>query len=183
MDKAAQRKTALAARAYLSPADRENYSRIICRRLLGLPEVKAASLILSYMAAGDEADLGVFNEEIKKQGKSLAFPVSYAGGIMEAFLPGKLIKGRFGIYEPDSSCSKAVRSEDISLVIAPCLAFDLSGSRLGHGCGYYDRYLPACKNASVITAAFEAQRMQSIAADEFDRKTNAALTEKGIYRF
>ena len=183
MDKNSQRKAALAARKSLSPEERAEKSRIICRRLLELDAAKGSGIIMSYMAAGTEADMAVFNEEIKKRGGRLALPLSYPGGIMEARTGGRLIKGRYGIYEPEKESSESVDPEDISLVIVPCVGFDSEGRRLGHGAGYYDRFLPKCRNALKAAAAFEAQRLPEVLTESSDVKLDMAASEYKIYIF
>ena len=183
MDQNSQRRAALAARKSLSPEDRAEKSRIICGRLLELDAVKGSGIIMSYMAAGTEADMEIFNEEIKKRGGRLALPLSYPDGIMEARTGGRLIKGRYGIYEPDGESSEAVDPEDISLVIVPCVGFDSEGRRLGHGAGYYDRFLPKCKNALKTAAVFEAQRLTRVMTESSDIKMDMAVSEEKVYIF
>lgn len=46
------------------------------------------------------------------------------------------------------------------------------------GKGYYDRYLPRCKNAVKIGIAFEAQRVEHAAVDEHDQRLDAYVTER-----
>ena len=183
MDKISQRKTAQQLRASLSPRQRQEKSRLVCRKLSELEEVKNADLVFSYMAIKDELSLKELNEKLLNMGKKLCFPVSDKNGIMQAYIPGKWRAGMYGITEPEPESSELVAPEKISLVLAPCLGFDEKGNRLGYGGGYYDRYLPNCVNAEIIACAFEIQKLPVLRTDEFDCKIHIAVTEKNIYRF
>ena len=185
-EKKAQRAAALAARSALSPEDRSAKSEALCRAFAALPEVQTAKTILSYAAAGAEADMTAFHRWAEQAGKQLAFPVSLPDGIMEARVPRSAedwTVGRYGLREPDPARSALVSPEEIDLVIVPCVAFDESGRRLGHGAGYYDRYLPQCRNARFAAAAFEAQKQPRVCTDGLDVAMDIAVTEDRIYRF
>ena len=50
------------------------------------------------------------------------------------------------------------------------------------GAGYYDRYLPKCVNAAVFAAAFEAQKLEKVYTEEYDRAMDGVVTEEEVYR-
>ena len=178
--KAAQRKSVLAARRALSQEQRQNASAAICARLWEMPGVRKAKTVLSYRALPEEVDLEALHERLRDAGTRLCFPVSLKGGIMEAWEPGGWKQGRYGILEPDRDMSQRVEPGEIDLVLAPCVGFDAKRDRLGHGAGYYDRYLPNCP-AKTIAVAFEAQRLPRVAADAYDRPMDAVVTEERVY--
>lgn len=185
MDKAQQRAVALAARDALPEEERRRMSGALCARLLDMPELKAAKVIFSYLAADSEADLEAVNAALAADGKTLAYPVSAAGGLMEAWAPetpDAIVTGRFGYREPDTGRSKLVAPEEIDLVLAPCVAFDENCARLGHGGGYYDRYLARCPRAARVAAAFEAQKLDKVISLHHDLLMDAVVTEERIYR-
>lgn len=175
------RAAALAARSALSPEEQRVKSAAVCERILSLPEFALPGIWLSYLAAGGEADLTDVHKALTASGRRLAFPVSLAGGQMEAYLPGRLIPGRFGIPEPDVSCSEFVPPEAICAVLVPCVAFDEVKNRLGHGCGYYDRFLPRCTQAVYIGVAFDAQRCISLCPQKHDVPLHRIVTESTLY--
>ena len=178
--KTAQRRHAAAARKALTPEQRQEYSQAISRRLLEMPRVQRAKTVLSYRALPEEVDLSLVHEALRERGVRLCFPVSLPGGVMEAWEPEGWKQGRYGIWEPDRENSRKVEPKEIDLILAPCVAFDRHLDRLGHGAGYYDRYLPAC-SAAVIAAAFEAQRLPRLETDAYDRPMDAVVTEKRVY--
>ncbi len=181
-EKEYQRTLALARRRSLSEDVRRAHSAAICRHLTELPALQAAQVIFSYMAAGSEADLADFHRWALAQGKTLAFPVSYPRGRMEAYVPEgpeSWEKGRYGILTPTPERSRRLDPRELDAVILPCVGFDAAGRRLGHGGGYYDRYLPQCLQALRVLVAFEAQRLDAVAVDTHDQRVQAVVTESG----
>jgi len=181
MTKQEQRALAMAARRAMKTEERRAASAAICEGLLALPQVQAAKTVLSYMALPDEADLSALHEALRARGVRLCFPVSLPHGLMEAYEPRGWVSGPYGIREPDRATSRPVDPEDIDLVLAPCVAFDEKRKRLGHGAGYYDRFLPKCGKATVIAAAFESQKLTAVVTDAHDRPMDAVATEKAVY--
>ena len=178
MTKNEQRRQALAARRALSAEERRAYSAAICARLRELPRLRQASTILSYRALPDEADPAALERELTAR---FVYPLCLGGGVMEARLPtGPLRPGPYGILEPDLACSLLVPAEEIDAVLLPCVAFDGAGGRLGHGAGYYDRYLVRCPDALRVCIAFEAQRLERVLTEAHDCRMDRIVTETEI---
>lgn len=179
-----QRQLCLKARRALTDAQRSEYNEKICRQLMDMPCLKAAKTIFSYCAAYDEADPGAFHRWAVSQGKQIAYPVTHGKGIMEARIPwddASWAEGSYGIREPIRERSTPVPPEKTDAILIPCVGFDAEGRRLGHGAGYYDRYLPACPGAARVCVAFEAQRLEQIMQDRTDQSMDAIVTEKRVY--
>ena len=182
-NKAEQRRLCLAARRALSAEERAAYSKAICRRLLALPEVRSAKTVLSYLAAPDEADLSALHRELTASGARLCFPAVTGPGTMEALCPedGAFLPGAFGILSPDPARSAAVVPEELDLVLVPCVGFDGALHRLGHGGGYYDRYLLRCPRAKRVCAAFACQELPALVCGEHDLPMDAIVTEDAVF--
>lgn len=181
-EKERQRKLCLARRRALGPEERGYKSAAICQALTTLNAIQAAKTILSYMATKDEADLAAFHAWAGEQGKRLAFPVCRDSGQMEAYIPHDTQsweQGRYGIYAPLPARSERVDPTGLDVVILPCVGFDGQGRRLGHGGGYYDRYLLRCPKAARVLVAFEAQRLSAVAVDAHDQPVRWLVTESG----
>lgn len=68
------------------------------------------------------------------------------------------------------------------LVIAPLLAFDRKGGRLGQGGGHYDRTiagLRAAKPVFVLGLAYAGQEVDHLDMEPHDQRLDAILTENG----
>lgn len=84
---------------------------------------------------------------------------------------------RFGISEPETG--KDIDRMDVQLWILPALGADPSGTRIGHGAGYYDRILAGVggfKAALVPTVCL----LDHIPAEPHDVRMDAVVTETGI---
>ena len=178
MDRNALRREKLEARAAIPPAERERLSARIVGAIAESDAFRQAETVMLYRAVGAEADLTALTGAA---GKRFAYPVCLGQGRMEAMVPGTWRRGMYGIPEPDPASSELVQPEDIGLVICSCAAFDESGMRLGMGGGYYDRFLPRCKNAVTALAAFEVQRTAAIPAESWDIGVHTIFTEKGAF--
>ena len=180
-EKRALRKAMLALRASLPPELQAEYSRAICRRLYEHPALGAAERVMLYAAAGTEPDLAGL---LSAEGRRLYYPVCGADGLMYAAAPDSPAAwrtGKYGIAEPDLAHSSLISPEMLDAVIVPCVAFDAAHRRLGHGGGYYDRFLPRCTRAAKLAAAFELQRAAEVPTDTFDVTMDAIATELRMY--
>ena len=86
--------------------------------------------------------------------------------------------GAYDIREPSRSNSKVVSPSKIDAVIAPGLAFDRSGARIGFGGGYFDwlfKQLP--DQALRLGVAYEFQVVDSITQDSWDERVQIIFTE------
>ncbi len=179
------RERMLRMRSALSALERRRLSEAVCQNLAALPEIAAARTVLTYMPVGGEADVGTLNEFLRERGAAVAFPVCGDDGTMEAYVPetpDAFVPGAYGIPAPDPRRARRIPPEELDAVIAPCVAFDPDCRRLGRGRGYYDRYLPRCKNAFSAAAGYGFQRAEGLPADAADVPLDAAADETRVYR-
>lgn len=106
-----------------------------------------------------------------------------------AFAPawGPIRINRFGIPEP--ATSERLSARWLQLVLMPLVAWDLNGTRLGMGGGYYDRALAwrrlrvRWRGPLLVGIAHSTQQVDLIPALAHDIRLDAVITEHGVIRF
>lgn len=174
------RKAGIAARDRMIPLRRGFASDAVVRNILKHPAFEAAKTVMIYRAVGGEVRMQAV-ESIAGREKRLVYPRCVNKTDMAALHPldnDAWQPGAYGIPEPDPARSELVDPAEIDFVICPCTAFDDAGHRLGMGGGYYDRFLPKCKNAFIAAAAYECQRTEAIPTEPWDIPMDAVFTEK-----
>ncbi len=155
----------------------------LCRRFLALPQLRAAGTVLLFWGVSREPDTGELIETLLRQGKRVALPRCLPERQMEARrILGRenLHPGAFEIPEPGPECP-VLSKEDLDLILVPNVCCDRRGYRLGHGGGYYDRYLTGYRGTTV--ALCPAQWLQfALPTDAFDRRVEVILTQTGQWQ-
>ena len=179
------RREGIRARDSLTPEQREQLSAAAVERLVTSDVFQRAHTVMIYEHTGGEVSLDTLKTHPLAEGKRFVYPRCISKTEMVALLPHgeeSWQTGSFGIREPMTEKSDPVAPEEIDLVVCPCSAFDSECRRLGMGAGFYDRYLPGCKNAAVCAAAFEVQRASCIPADDWDIPMEFVFTEQETYK-
>lgn len=144
---------------------------------LALPEVERARTVMLFAGVRAEPDTRSLHRTLARRGKRLAYPVCLPGRALEARLVSaleELVPGAYGIPEPGVGCP-AVSRDDIDLILVPCLLCDRRGIRLGHGAGYYDRFLAGY--GGVTACLCPPERLQSpLPADAWDVPVSLVVT-------
>ncbi|HET7922529.1 MAG TPA: 5-formyltetrahydrofolate cyclo-ligase [Gammaproteobacteria bacterium] len=181
-----------AQRRALDPATRAQAAAALARRLSGLPVFRDALHIAGYVAVDGELDPLPLLDLAHQHGKTLYLPVvpPHADGVLGFALwqsGAPLHPNRFGIPEPQSAPDTLRAPDTLDLVLAPLVAFDTHGHRLGMGGGYYDRSFAFLKSAAqkplLLGLAYEFQRQPALAAESWDVPLAAVVTERRVYRF
>lgn len=91
-----------------------------------------------------------------------------------------LILSGYGILEPQSKMN-IVDYDAINCILAPGVAFDYNGYRLGYGGGFYDKLLSnKRKEVPVIALAFDVQIIDKVPTEPHDFQMNMIVTESQI---
>lgn len=183
------RRTGLQARRSLTPEARESASARIADRLLRSHEFRAARVFACYLPMADEVDpLRIIARAWQMQ-KQVCAPVVGSRGRMEfmKLAPDtRLVRNRFGLWEPESSESVAPGS--IDLVVTPLVAFDADCGRIGMGGGYFDRCFAFLRQPrrwrrpKLIGLAFDCQAVRKIELNPWDIRLYSVATESGWIR-
>lgn len=173
-----RRQTAAVSPEYLKYAGQK-----ITAWLVDCPEYQQARTVMGFVSMKTEADMLPFLRRTLGDGKRLVVPLCTAPGYMEARLINgmdDLRPGSYGILEPKAKCPQ-LAPEEIEFAVIPCVACDRWGNRLGHGGGYYDRYLAMYTGPAALVCP-EALLQPSIPMEPLDRPVGLVVTELGIYR-
>lgn len=147
-------------------------------RFLTLPQVEAARTVMVFYGVGKEPDTTGLIQALLDRGKRVALPVCLPGGQMEARLIGGLnglVCNRYRIPEPGPCCPTVPKAE-IDVVLVPHLLCDRAGRRLGHGGGYYDRWLADFAGLSVAVCPAE-RLVEQLPAEPTDVPVHLVLTD------
>lgn len=150
---------------------------------LALPELETAETVLLFYGVLREPDTTVLIDALLEQGKTVALPKCLPKRRMQArqiSYGSNLVLSAYGIPEPDEECPTVDRDR-IDLILVPNLCCDRSGYRLGHGAGYYDRYLAGYSGMTVALCP-EEWLQEQLPRDEFDIPVRLVLTETRIRR-
>ena len=95
--------------------------------------------------------------------------------------PGGLAEGLRGVLEPPGESLGLHGIAEAALVLAPALAVDGAGHRLGQGGGSYDRALTRT-SAPVLAVVFDDELLESVPVQRHDRPVGGTLTPAGGVR-
>jgi 5-formyltetrahydrofolate cyclo-ligase len=177
--KAALRSRLLAARAGLSVGQRAAAGRLIRDALLSLPEVQMAGTVAAYYSVGAEPDTRGLLYALWKRGTYVLLPLLRPDGDLDWASyegPDSLVPGPRGLREPAEPPrgADAVRRADV--VLAPALAVDQAGNRLGRGGGSFDRALARVGPLiPVIALLYDDELVGRVPAEPHDAPVRAAV--------
>lgn len=142
----------------MSAERRAAASASIQEQALETAEYKAARTLLLYLHMPTEPDTDRIIRQALKDGKTVYVPKCVTKHEMIAVRIGSfddLAPGAYGILEP-VNCSETVEPDALDLIFVPCVAASKDGRRLGHGAGYYDRFLKGNADRTICLCFSEA---------------------------
>jgi 5-formyltetrahydrofolate cyclo-ligase len=185
--KLALRDQLVTTRRRRSLADVRDDAEAIAGHLLQSAPVRRAATVAAYISIGTEPGTGSLVDQLLAAGRRVILPVllpdndldwaEYHGS--DALMPG----GR-GTLEPAGPRlgTDAVATADV--VLAPGLAVDRTGMRLGRGGGSFDRALSRVPVGTFVCALlYDGEVLDAVPANEHDRRVTAAVTPSGFTWF
>lgn len=165
---AAAGEAALAARDHFLAGRMHVGAQVISAYRPILSEIDVTPLMLALFAAGHRLCVPVI------QGKGL--PLKFREWTPDS----QMITGEFGAEIPAEGDWL-----EPELLIAPLVAFDAKGWRLGYGGGFYDRTLALLRSKRPTRAvgfAYTVQEVQDVPTEPTDQPLDAIVTERGVIR-
>lgn len=183
-EKQALRRELLALRRGLP--GREEKDAAICRQVTALEEWRQAARVLFYLSTPEEADTWALVRLALQEGKEAFAPVCGPADGQMAFFRfdslSQLHRGRWGIWEPAGGPRAPVHDGRRAICLAPGIAFDREGRRLGYGKGYYDRFFAAGRyHIKTVGLCYQALFRDSLPGEEHDQRVGLVATEAGVF--
>lgn len=184
-DKKTIRKDILRKRDSIQPEIRQIKDRLIMDKVISLPDFLKAKTILYFASFRSEVNTLPQIEEAFRSGKRIVLPkVDNANKrlkLYEILNTDEIELGFWGIPEPEAIPERERDINEVDLVIMPGVAFDMQGTRLGYGAGYYDKLLSGLKrNIPLIAIAYEEQTVDSLPSEDHDIRIDMIVTDKRI---
>jgi len=173
------RREMTALRDGLSDDYRRAQSNAIERIVLTSRLWQDADSVFMYCSVGSEVSTRGLMRHALAQGRALYLPRCEGRGVMHAVRVRSLDAlqpGRYGIPEPTGCELMELRPD---LCLAPGLAFDRCGGRIGYGGGYYDRFLGNWKPVTAALA-YPCQLIGRVPVQAHDMPVDHIITSAGI---
>lgn len=168
-------------KAAVSPADRLEKSRRICRHVL--EKIWKNETVLAYTSKEMEVNTTPLIDALLEQNHPVAVPIIQKEDVSLRLsyirTRSVLVPSTFGVPEPIGSEIPA-NPKDITTILLPMLGFDRTGARIGYGAGYYDRFLEKNPGLYKIGIAFACQEIERLPVDETDIRMDCIITEDGV---
>ena len=183
-DKTQIRNEIKAALAKISPQNAANAASDAAQLLSSQREFTDARSVMIFLPIPGEIDPRDIARTAWAKGKRVAVPKIRAPGVMDAIeihsLVDGLAPGVMNILEPVDN--GILPADELDLIIAPALAFDRRGNRLGRGGGFYDRFISRHRAALVCGIAFDVQVLDEVPAEPHDEPVNMLVTNNEFLR-
>lgn len=137
--------------------------------------------VAAYSPLPSEPGAANLPDQVARHAAKVWLPISLPGGELAWALHGTgAAAGALGITEPGGARFNSNVLRSCALVLAPALAVDRGGDRLGKGAGYYDRALAGLRTP-VAAAVFDEDVLDHVPHGARDVPVNAVITPSGFF--
>ncbi len=182
----------LALRDSIGIAEVRRLSQVVQRSFMDTPEFSQSKKLALYASCRNEVGTYDILTEAIRLGKEVCFPRTIVkvkdkkeGSRIAFFKVGsrdELVPGCYDIPEPPVDAGREYLPDEFDLIVVPGIAFDMKGTRLGYGKGYYDRALARVK-CPVVAIAFNAQILKiDLPCEPHDVGVDMIVTEDSVIR-
>jgi len=154
-----------------------------------------ASLVMAFTPMPYEVDIKPLIDRALRDHKTVLLPtmdaqekgIMYFQSIQENWRESIHTQGKLKVPEPTLTTVDSIvhpfETEASILFLMPCVAIDTQGNRLGHGGGYYDRYLKKKnKNTSTLAPVRSYQILENFHCNENDQKIDYLVNDSKLVR-
>jgi 5-formyltetrahydrofolate cyclo-ligase len=185
--KATIRKSIILKRKALSNLKQNEKSLIVTRRLLDMGEFKTSKAVFCFLSTAHEVKTEEIILKAFRLGKEVLVPLlNPQEGDMQVVRISRDTRfaiGKYGVREPSLETREVVSSACIDFVIAPGLAFDIFGNRIGYGGGHYDKLFKNISNdVTRVAVGYDFQIIESVPHSDFDESVHFIVTETKTLR-
>ena len=185
--KATIRKSIILKRKALSNLKQNEKSLIVTRRLLDMGEFKTSKAVFCFLSTAHEVKTEEIILKAFRLGKDVLVPLlNPQEGDMQVVRISRDTRfaiGKYGVREPSLETREVVSSACIDFIIAPGLAFDIFGNRIGYGGGHYDKLFKNISNdVTRVAVGYDFQIIESVPHSDFDESVHFIVTETKTLR-
>jgi 5-formyltetrahydrofolate cyclo-ligase len=158
----------------------------LAEQLLATPEVQRAATVATYVSVGTEPGTGPLLERLLELGRRVIVPVVLPDLDLDWAVydgPDCLATARRGLLEPTGPRLGLDAIATADVVLAPGLAVDGTGARLGQGGGCFDRALTRVPVGTfTCVLLYDDEVVDAVPRADHDRPVTAVATPSGVSR-
>jgi 5-formyltetrahydrofolate cyclo-ligase len=158
----------------MPPEEREAESARLRERLAAFEPWRRARRVLLFAALPSEPVLW----PDAARGKESGLPKIEECGLQfyRVDPDDPLRAGVRGVAEPEGVPDRRMEAGEADVILAPGLAFDAMGRRLGRGGGFYDRLLGSLRGPLKVGICFSIQMIDAVPREAHDAGVDVLLT-------
>ena len=185
------RKKVLSLRKKMSSQRAQENSLACMENFFRTFNTKSLENVAGYSSIHSELDIMPLLQKLDLEGVTCLLPVVDEYSRRLSFRNWRygdnLILSEMGVFEPIYRKQECIPN----VILAPLVAYDQFGSRLGYGGGFYDRTIDHIKrqfthdpdNFLIIGIAYSMQKVERLPCNDLDQKLDWIVTEEGAKRF